>query len=53
MTKKKMTKVLKDPAAPKRPMSSFFLFSEEERPRAMAELGNISVGEEVGGAGQG
>ena len=40
-----MTKVLKDPAAPKRPMGSFFLFGEEERPRVMAELGNISVGE--------
>ena len=49
ITKKKM---LKDPAAPKRPMSSFFLFGEEERPRVMAELGNISV-EEVGSAGQG
>jgi hypothetical protein len=45
MTKKKMKKVLKDPAAPKRPMTSFFLFGEEERPRVMAELGNISVGE--------
>ena len=44
-TNRKMTKVLKDPAAPKRPVSSFFLFGEEERPRAMAELGNISVGE--------
>ena len=46
MTKRKMTKkMLKDPAAPKRPMSSFFLFGKEERPRVMAELGNISVGE--------
>ena len=41
MTKKEM---LKDPAAPKRPISSFFLFGEEERPRVTAELGNISVG---------
>ena len=37
--------MLKDPAAPKRPMSSFFLFGKEERPRVMAQLGNISVGE--------
>ena len=38
-------KALRDPAAPKRPMSAFFLFSEEQRPLVMAELGNISVGE--------
>ena len=42
---KKMPKMLKDPAAPKRPMSSFFLFGEEERPRVREKLGNISVGE--------
>jgi hypothetical protein len=46
MTKKrKAVKTLKDPAAPKRPQSSFFLFAGEERPKVMAELGNISVGE--------
>jgi len=38
-------KALRDPAAPKRPMSAFFLFAEEQRPLVMAELGNISVGE--------
>ena len=48
MTKRKMTKkMLKDPAAPKRPMSSFFLFGKEERPRVMAQLGNI-LGKELG-----
>ena len=46
-TRKKNTrrKEMKDPAAPKRPLSSFFLFADEERPKVMAELGNISVGE--------
>ena len=44
-TKRKAPKSLKDPSAPKRPLSSFLLFAGEERPRVMAELGNISVGE--------
>eukprot|EP00092_Neocalanus_flemingeri_P090543 GFUD01114700.1.p1 GENE.GFUD01114700.1~~GFUD01114700.1.p1 ORF type:complete len:293 (-),score=117.01 GFUD01114700.1:159-1037(-) len=44
-TKKKAPKTLKDPSAPKRPLTSFLLFAGEERPRVMAELGNISVGE--------
>ena len=42
---KKTVKVLKDPSAPKRPMSSYLLFSSEERPKVMAELGNIPIGE--------
>ena len=48
---KKTVKALKDPSAPKRPMSSFLLFSSEERPKLMAELGNIpngEVGKELG-----
>ena len=40
----RVEKMLKDPAAPKRPMSSFFLFGGEERPRVREELGNIFVG---------
>jgi len=38
-------KVLRDPAAPKRPMSAFMLYAKAERPKIVAELGNISVGE--------
>ena len=45
ISKKKVAKTLKDPSAPKRPLSSFLLFAGEERPRVVAELGNISVGE--------
>ena len=47
MKKKKVTKekVLKDPTAPKRPLSAFMLFARAERPKLVAELGNISVGE--------
>ena len=42
---------MKDPSAPKRPLTSFFLFARKERPRLIAELGNISVvevGKELG-----
>ena len=49
--KKKKPKALKDPSAPKRPLSAFFQFSQEQRPVVMAELGNISVtevGKELG-----
>ena len=38
-------KTLKDPSAPKRPQTSFLHFSGEERPKVIAELGNISVGQ--------
>ena len=38
-------KVLRDPSAPKRPMSAFMLYARAERPKIVAELGNISVGE--------
>jgi len=38
-------KKLKDPSAPKRPLSAFMLFSQEERPRVLADLGNLSLGE--------
>ena len=38
-------KVLRDPTAPKRPLSAFMLFAKTERPKVVAELGNISVGE--------
>jgi len=43
--KGKVSKELKDPSAPKKPQSSFFLFAAEERPKVLAELGNISAGE--------
>ena len=36
---------MKDPTAPKRPLSAFMLFARAERPKLVAELGNISVGE--------
>ena len=39
------TQTLKDPSAPKRPQTSFLHFSGEERPKVIAELGNISVGQ--------
>jgi len=43
--KRKKPKALKDPLAPKRPLSAFFQFSQEERAVVLAELGNISVAE--------
>ena len=42
---KRKAKAIKDPLAPKRPLSAFFQFSQEQRPVVMAELGNISVAE--------
>ena len=42
---KRKAKAIKDPLAPKRPLSAFFQFSQEQRPVVMAELGNISVTE--------
>jgi hypothetical protein len=36
---------LKDPEAPKRASSSFLLFAQEERPKILAEMGSIPVGE--------
>ena len=44
-SKRRTSNALKDPAAPKRPLSSFFLYAEDERPRVLAQLGNISIGE--------
>jgi len=40
----KKTNKLKDPLAPKRPPSSFFLFSKEERPKVVEMLGNSQLG---------
>jgi len=45
MKKAPKMKFIKDPSAPKRPQTSFLLFSGEERPKVKEELGNISVGE--------
>lgn len=36
-------KVLKDPAAPKKPRNAYVLFSHDVRPTVVAELGNLSV----------
>ena len=42
---KKVRKALKDPAAPKKPLSAYLLFSQEVRPIVIAELGNLAVGD--------
>ena len=51
MTKKKKVKRMKDPNAPKRALSGFFWFSNEERPKVQAanpdfkvQLKNIAKG---------
>ena len=36
---------MKDPEAPKRASSSFLLFAQEERPKILAEMGSIPVGD--------
>ena len=36
-------KVLKDPAAPKKPLNAYVLFSHDTRPNVVAELGNLSA----------
>merc|ERR1719419_685047 len=36
-------KILKDPAAPKKPRNAYVLFSHDVRPTVVAELGNLSV----------
>ena len=53
--RKTAPKALKDPAAPKRPLSPNLVFAGEERKRVVAEMGNMAVGdvgkEKVGLAG--
>ena len=41
----KNPKKKKDPLAPKKPLSAFLEFSIEERPKVVAEMGQISFGE--------
>merc|ERR1719516_452504 len=36
---------LKDPSAPKKPLSAFMIFSGEERAQVLTDLGNLSMGE--------
>merc|ERR1712224_780523 len=43
-TKKKLGKKPKDKSAPKRPMSAYFIFSNEMRPRIREELGTTDFG---------
>jgi len=43
--KKKPAKVMKDPAAPRRPMTPFLVFAKEERRKVLGEMGNIAMGE--------
>ncbi|XP_023342437.1 high mobility group B protein 6 isoform X2 [Eurytemora carolleeae] len=42
---KKINKIkkVKDPSAPKRPMSGYFLWTQDNRANIIAELGNVSV----------
>ena len=43
MTKKKKVKKMKDPNAPKRALSGFFWFSNEERPKVQAANPDFKV----------
>jgi len=43
--KKTVLKALKDPAAPKRPLSPYLVFAGEERKKVVAEMGNMAVGD--------
>ena len=43
--KKTVSKALKDPAAPKRPLSPYLVLAGEERKKVVAEMGNMAVGE--------
>ena len=43
MTKKKKVKRMKDPNAPKRALSGFFWFSNEERPKVQAANPDFKV----------
>lgn len=43
--RRSVDKKLKDPAAPKKPLSAYMIFSQEERAQVLADLGNLSMGE--------
>ena len=43
--KAKVSKKLKDPTAPKRPLSPYIVFAAEERPKVVVEMGNIGLGQ--------
>ena len=41
----KQRKKMKDPLAPKKPLGPYLEFAQEERPKVLAELGTMSIGE--------
>jgi len=41
----KVPKALKDPTAPKRPLSPYLMFAAEERAKVVAEMGNLGLGQ--------